>query len=196
MFLGLYPRARLWHHPSMRSAPLLILLMLGGGVCAHAQEQERKLIDRILKPDTELENKSFDSTFYGGEKFEQGTESAVVKSYNYENRVNAKGFQTRDFAASPYWAGDFKFDTRKANDGRRAREESGQYSTRDFAVQAARDAGKDAETRTYGEAGKDFRGKEADRMTRVIEPGKEPAGWKGDLKPMTLDDIRDLLNKK
>lgn len=180
----------------MRSALPALLLLLCGLVSARAQEQERKLIDRILKPNTELENRSFEATFYGGEKFQQNPAAAAVKSFQFEDRVNAKTFQTREFAASPYWAGDFKFQTKPAADGRRAREAQGEFATRDFEVTEAREAGKTSEVREYAESQREFRGKEAERLKKSIEPGQEPAGWKGDLKPMTLDDIRDLLNRK
>lgn len=171
--------------------------LAGLALSAQAQEQERKLIDRVLKPDMELENTSFDVPFYGGAKFEQGKEAAVVQEFRFEDRVNSKSFQTRDFVSSSYWAGDFKFDAKSAVNGKsKASETAGTYDARSFAVEEAREAGKVNEVRAYGESTKEFRGKESRRMDKVIDPADQTTGgWRGNLDVMSVDDVRDLLNK-
>ncbi len=182
--------------PAMR-ALLTVFLTLGITLPVSAQEQERKLIDRVLKPDTELANTTFDVPFYGGDKFGQGEEAAVVREFQFEDRVNSKSFQTRDFVSSSYWAGDFKFNAKDAVNGKgKASETAGQYDTRAFATEEANEASRTNTVREYGEAGKKFAGKEAKRLEKVIDPSDSAPGWKGNMDVMTVDDIRDLLNKK
>ncbi len=176
----------------------LILLLLHLGVwAASAQIDERKLIDRVTEPDKEKINTSFNTEFYGGEKFEQGNQAAVVRDFQYENRVNSKSFQTRDYLASTYWTGDFQFETKSVVDtkGNPVEKNSGQYSTREFATDQANEAKKTRTVREYGEADKEFRGQESPRMDKAIDPADQSTGWRGNLDVMTMDDIRDLLNK-
>lgn len=175
---------------------LIFSLLLAGVGGALAQMDERKLIDRVTDPDREKVNTSFDVEFYGGQKFEQGKQAAVVEDFQYENRVNSKAFQVKDFAATSYWAGDFQFNTKNTvNLKGKPVKDGDKYATREFATEEVAEAGKKGRVKEFGEAGKVFRGKEADRMDKAIDPADQSTGWRGNMDVMSTDDIRDLLNK-
>jgi hypothetical protein len=66
-------------------------------------------------------------------------------------------------------------------------------------VKEAYDAGRTIDTRTASAAGRPFlgRGRSQDRLD--IEKGTpqsvKPIGYTGDLKTLSIDDVRELLNK-
>lgn len=162
---------------------IVAILLLGSVAVASAQEQERKLLDRLLKPDETLQNRSFERSFYFGKKF-NGSGTARVSQFQFEDKVSTKSYSTKGFALKPYWSGDFKFETKKA------RTEDPfhipDYSeTKKVESEVAREDGK-----TYGSRDYPFV-----RDAPLLGKSQKVLDKESKSKPMTIDEVRELLNK-
>jgi hypothetical protein len=183
-----------WHWFSVRSliAPVLVALL---SVSLHAQEQDRKLYDRITKPNME---QSFNlQNAAGGSSKSFGTKSANSKGFYFQQKANTGTFRSKEYTGTKTaWMGDFQFGTKTAR--------TKDYATKPAATKAApvkdaRESGKGAPTKEYVDQQKEFtrRGRSQDRLDAeggVPKDGK-PVGWDGNMKPMTIDEVRELLNK-
>ncbi len=113
---------------------------------AQAQEQERKLVDRLLEPNTTLENSAQHKQFNGAGAVT--AKSASTRAYYVSNKELAKTFAgTREFTTRPYSSRAFAtkdatlpaaprtktFATQNARGVSSAREAAKGYDTRKFA---------------------------------------------------------------
>jgi hypothetical protein len=169
-------------------------LVMGGSVIA--QEQEKTLEQRLLgKPDL---GKVFDSrqgSTFGSQSFATGT--ARVKNFYFTQKFAPKDYDTRAYGGTKSsWLGNFKFSTREAGT-------TGQYEipnaakkadTKTVPVSDARENSKTMSTTAYAKRDRPYLGPEANRVHRTV-PANGQLGWSGDLRPMTIDDVRELLNK-
>ncbi len=183
----LYIRAGLWNQFPVRFAVLLSVLCL----CAHvsnAQQQERKLEERIMKPDMTKGVREQNKSFNQYRTFESGTGgSGAVRDFHYVQKVSPKGFETKGFATKNHWAGDFKFATTEANTkGRYAiPNATAEYDTKPMKVKDARESEKTYDARTY----------DANTFTPDAKSQKLLDARYANQKPKTIDEIRELLNK-
>jgi hypothetical protein len=169
--------------------PILISACLGAALHAQTTQKERSLYERIMKPD---ETKAFDPSTeanIGGRTFK--SKSAGTKSYS-TGRYSTGQYGTKEFSTKGAWDGDLKFATKEANT-------KGRYATKDAEVKTAptkdaRESGKTAATRPLWDGKREFLGPESKKLDKAVDPNK-PIEWKGDLKEMTIEDIRELLNK-
>jgi hypothetical protein len=164
---------------------------------ASAQKQEKTLEERLLgKPDV---TKAFDvrqgSTYFGGQAFR--TTDARVIDFFFTQRMAPKGYATTEFKGSKgTWFGDFHFSTKEAS-------AKGKYEipnaakkadTKTMPVADAREHDKTKPTNSFANGKRPYLGPEAERL-HLLLPADRAVGWTGDLKPMTIDDVRTLLNK-
>jgi hypothetical protein len=176
-------------HPTlaMRS-PLILIFLLCSGSLLHAQKQERKLVDRILKPDMTLgysmQNLAYNGAGSGGLELKK---DASVKDFYFVQKFTAKGFETKDYEAKSFWQGDFQFTT-KAADVKTDSAAQKIYATKALPVKEAREAGKLYQDggRAYATREAPERGKTSQNHLDEIYKGKEQ---------MNIDQVRDLLNK-
>jgi hypothetical protein len=151
-----------------------------------AQEQERKLADRLLRPTMTLVNSAQDKKFAGADvtavnkKFVAKSFSIVdertVRSFSNEKDFSAKRFETEKFARTE--------QTPRTQAQAKMASANAEFITRKSSlVQAASDEGKVAATRGYTD-GRPFIGK----GTRQKILSQED-------KPLTIDEVRELLNK-
>ena len=156
--------------------PCAICLVAG---TAWAQEQERKLVDRLLEPNMKLENSEQNKQFTGA-----GTvtaKSASTRSFYVSNTKLTKTFAgTSEFNTKPYSSRQFAtqpanlpppqkprtFATASARDVKPARESSTKYATRDFSG-----------------------------SRRFLDQGKSQKALHQQDHPLSIDDVRELLNK-
>lgn len=174
----------------------ILVIAMGISGFASAQEQEKTLEQRLLgKPDI---TKAFDlrqgSTF-GRQSFR--TDKARVKEFYFTQKMSPKDYATRDFNGSKgTWFGDFRFTTQEA--GSKGKYEipnaAKKADTKTMPVADAREHDKLMATSPFAKGKRSYLGPEADRVHRAV-PADKPVGWTGDLKPMTIDDVRTLLNK-
>ena len=87
--LFLYKSSRISQSEPMRLS-LLGLAFLALATASYAQEQERKLVDRLLSPNTKLANPDQNKKFAGGS--EAPTRSAATKSFYVSEKNLSKTF--------------------------------------------------------------------------------------------------------
>jgi hypothetical protein len=169
----------------MRPLALILLLLTCGGVL-HAQEQERKLIDRVLQPDMALGNPMQDKTYYSGNAAGlDSTKSAGVKDFYFTQKFSAKAFETKEYAARDFWQGDFQFATKAATVKTDPAADK-VYETKAAAVKEAHETGKTYDTHGYATREAVEKGKTSQAHLDETFLGKTR---------MNMDQVRDLLNK-
>jgi hypothetical protein len=163
---------------AMRLGLIIGLCLLFGG-STYAQEQERKLVDRLLEPNTKLENSEQHKQFTGA-----GTmtaKSASARSFYVSNKELSKTFaDTRQFTTRSY--SSRQFGTKDAT--LPPSHKTGSFATTDArGISTARDA-----SRTYGT--RQFAGNRP-----FLAQGKSQKALHAQDRPLSIDDVRELLNK-
>ncbi len=184
--------------PIVRST-LVILFSLLACCGAFAQQQESKLAQRIRSPNMNLEYDLRKSTFMGTHSV--STKNVAVKEFYYDQKVSPKAFSTGAYAGTKSsWFSNFKFWTKEANTKSKNEIPNATKAApvKTVAVSDARESQKTMATREFaGERPYLHRGASQDAIDKGekgqgVPPG---IGTDGSLKPMTIDDVRELLNK-
>jgi hypothetical protein len=164
---------------------LLLGLTISAGL-ARAQDQENKLVDRLLRPDMTLTNQAQNKKFTGtggtpvdkkfvAKSFYAGDER-TTKRFAGEKDFSAKGFATKKFTRAER-AANTKTNAGMAN-------ANAEFATRKSSlIRTASDEGKVAKTRDY-----------ADSRPFLVKGTRQKILSQED-KPLTIDEIRELLNK-
>lgn len=176
-------------------AALCVLALSAAGVAASppratAQEQggqDRKLIDRILRPDMSLSNPVQNKSFNGGKSFAAGKASAP-RPFWFVNKTNPHRFVSGSFwGAKGFWGGGSQYATAPASTATKFApfDSDRTVATKTKSVEAAYDAGRTyrtrpQETRPFLNQGKTQKELDAQQAAR---------------KPLSIDEIRELLNK-
>ena len=161
------------------------VLLLAVASCLHAQDQERKLVDRLLKPDMTLQSSEQKKKFIA-----DGTsinKKASVGTFYVEKKTNSKTFPKK---------GEFstrQFDSRPFHGNRRAFENSSQQTVGNsrlaYPTQPARgphdapQSDKKVASRAYAE------------NRPFLDQGKSQKSLNRQNAPLTIDQVRELLNK-
>jgi hypothetical protein len=147
-----------------------------------AQEQERKLVDRIVKPDMTLQNDAQNKKFSANGSVVD--KRARVDTFYLQKKSNSKDFSgTRDFSAKQYDARSFA-GSRAANISSRTVVPNSHYTTAPASgLDRARDAKKKKETN-------DFAGNRP-----FLDQGKSQKSLSRKNPPLTIEQVRELLNK-
>jgi hypothetical protein len=166
------------HVETVRAA-LFTFAFLALATAGYAQEQERKLVDRLLSPDTKLSNSDQNKKFNGGT--EAPTRSASTKTFYVSEKKLTKTFvadrqaPTSTFSSRSYTAKSATvptapptkgFETKKARGVSTNAYSAKKYATRDFA------------------GNRPFLGQ-----------GKSQKALHAQDRPLTIDEVRELLNK-
>jgi len=154
--------------------------------CSHAQDQEKKLVDRLLKPDMTLQNDAQNKKFIGDGSTSINKRASVGTFYVHQ-KPRSKNFSgTRDFSTTQFYSQTYR-------SGRTASEVSSQqtlvtskstYSSR--AARGVRDApqsGKKVASRAYA-GNRPF-----------LDEGKSQKSLNRQNEPLTIEQVRELLNK-
>ena len=164
-------------------APFCFAFLAIGIATAAAQEQDRKLLDRLLKPDMSLssnvQNKQFTA---GGVTIDK---RARTKSFYVQDRRAEKQFVTGDFRTKQFATSSSRYQRQEASvPSAAAANLNKRYPTPGYGdVHSAREAGASAEV-------SEFRG------TRpFLVQGKSQKALSQQDKPLTIDQVRELLNK-
>jgi hypothetical protein len=178
LFLFLYKSSRILQAGMMRRS-LLVLAFLALTTAGYAQEQERKLVDRLLSPNTKLANSDQNKKFTGG--LEAPTRSATTKSFYFSEKKLSKtfvadrsapttSFRTRDYSTQsgrvPTLPPTRSYQTKQARDISPSAYSTKKYATHDFA------------------GNRPFLGQ-----------GKSQKALHAQDRPLTIDEVRELLNK-
>jgi hypothetical protein len=185
--LRLYTGGFPWDQLNVRFSPVIPVIFL---CCAVARAQDMSpRWNSIVNPDKDPTTSMQKKTYYGGKSFQQ-TGPAYTKDFYYTEHYSPKSFSTRSYyGATPYSTG--KFATNGANT-------KGEYEIPNAAKKADT---KTAETKESSDSRKlyatrdyttrEYRGSEAQHLKTSLKGEPEV----GSLKPMTVDQVRDLLNK-
>ena len=154
---------------------------------AIAQEQERKLIDRVLKPDTSLGNSAQNKKFIavGSASYDK---SVPARSFYSPAKTVPKSFPDervftpRQFAARHFRAGDSA-----ANISTRSQLMKTDTVISTTAVTAG--------TRVAPESGTTVPVREFAGNRPFLEQGKSQKSLQAQNKPLTIEQVRELLNK-
>jgi hypothetical protein len=166
----------IWQSYPVRFGPVIVLLLTVA--VARGQEQERKLVNRLLEPNMKLENSEQNKQYTGAGGVT--AKSASTRSFYASNTKLTTTFAgTREFATRSYPSRQVAtqpailpppqrsktFDTADARGVKSARESS-TYRTRQFAG-----------SRSF------------------VEQGKSQKSLHQQNHPLSIDDVRELLNK-
>jgi hypothetical protein len=172
--------------PPVRKSPSVGILLLAILCSASAQDQERKLVDRLLKPDMTLQNDAQNKKFIG-----DGSASinkrANVGAFYVHRKPHSKNFSgTRDFSTTQFFSQTY-------HGGRTAHEAASQQtlanSKAPYANQTARGvrdaprSGKKVDSRAYG-GNRPF-----------LNEGTNQKSLNRQNEPLTIEQVRELLNK-
>lgn len=151
---------------------------------AHAQEQERKLMDRLLNPDMSLQNpvQQKEFTVRGTTSTKQApSKTFYVAERRPEKRFSAGAVRTKDFStkASRYQEAQATLSTRT------------EIAKADVPYEAAAYRG----TRSARDANKNAAVSEFDGTRPFLIQGKSQKALSQQDRPLTIDEVRELLNK-
>src|SRR5438270_1776827 len=158
---------------------LLIVTFLFQMITASAQEQERKLIDRLLKPDTTLQNPQQTKSF--SQQRTPSTRSSATRSFYIAERNLSKNFLAdRQFATTNYSSRNF--ETKAATQMKV--QKTSTFSTR--AVQ---------HVSTASSGSKSFSTRDFSSTRPFLVRGKSQKSLDAKHHPLTIEEVRELLNK-
>jgi hypothetical protein len=161
------------------------LLLLIVPPCVHAQDQESKLVDRLLRPNTTLQNKAQNEKFIADRT--SINKKATVGTFYVEKKPNSKAFAgIRGFWARRFSSRSFQ-GTRTAS-GISTEQAIGNsqpaYPTR--TARGPRNAPQSNEkvaSRSYAE------------NRPFLDQGKSQKSLNRQNAPLTIEQVRELLNK-
>jgi hypothetical protein len=154
--------------------------------CVRAQDQEKKLVDRLLKPDMTLQNDAQNKKFVGDSSASMN-KRANVGSFYIHQKTHSKNFAgTRDFSATEFYSQTYR-------SGRAAYEVSSQptlpNSKPAYAGQTARGV------RDASQSGKKVAARAYGGNRPFLNEGTNQKSLNRHNEPLTIEQVRDLLNK-
>ncbi|MGI8436988.1 MAG: hypothetical protein ACR2NX_08820 [Chthoniobacterales bacterium] len=169
-------------------APFLCLILLGlGALPAHAQVQEKKLIDRLLEPDMSLKNSAQNKQF----KFNGAaptTKRARTKSfYVAADRPREKKFTGIRIFGTTFFATKAARD----NNTRAHLSTRSQFKTPQIPATTAACA----TSKNLSGTQKKYETRDFDGTRPFLVRGKSQKSLNAQNPPMTIDQVRELLNK-
>jgi hypothetical protein len=161
------------------------VLLVAAASCLRAQDQERKLIDRLLRPDMTLQSSEQKKKFVA-----DGTsinKKASVDTFYVEKKPNSKtfssthGFSTQQYDSRPYHGNRSTFE----NSSRQAVGNSRSA----YPTQTARSS------RDAPQSDKKVTGRAYAENRPFMDQGKSQKSLNRQNAPLTIDQVRELLNK-
>ena len=162
-------------------ATAVILLSIG---IAHAQEQEKKMLDRLLRPNTTLDNSMQTKQFVaGGEVLTKKAPTKpffVPRGWWDKKFGGVKEVRTKEFGTEAS-----RFASKQASTSSRNKltKIDAPYPTTAYVTRDTVDTGRPVETNDYAGV-REFRVK-----------GKSQKALSAQDRPLTIDEVRELLNK-
>lgn len=169
----------------MRRITALVLSCCAAATVASAQEQESKLMERLLKPDMSLQNDAQKKQF--AVNGSAPTKQASTKTFQFSQRTRTKTYRgVRNYNTQEFQTRTSRYqDDRSPLGERAARGADGVYATSGYAdTRAAHDAGKTARSSQFNDSSRSF-----------LVRGKSQKSLSAQDRPLTLEQVRELLNK-
>jgi hypothetical protein len=148
-----------------------------------AQDQERSLVNRLLKPDTTLQNTAQNKQFRAdGHSIEK---QATVASFYVEKKSKPETFTaTKDFSANNFTSSSYSSGDQTNYAGGKQVQGVANYST-----SAARQPG------NVSSGNKSARSHDYTAQHPFLDRGKSQKSLNRQNPPMTVEQVRELLNK-
>ncbi|MEY2542895.1 MAG: hypothetical protein QOE81_356 [Verrucomicrobiota bacterium] len=164
------------------ASSFLLLLLIPAR--AQAQEQENKLVNRLLRPDTTLQNDAQKKKFVAaGAPLDR---HATVAKFNWQEKTTTKKFSnTREFSSQPYRSSSFH----SVKDSADLSTKSVHKTDVAFGTQTANGV------RPIADRDKKIDGHEFAQNRTFLGKGKSQKALSQQSRPMTIDEVRELLNK-
>ena len=163
-------------------------LFIGGSI-AIAQEQERKLIDRILKPDTSLANSAQNKKF-SGTRVAAVDKPISLRSFYSEKKTVPKTFpEERAFTPRQFAARHFRAGDSAANISPRSQLKNSDTLIATPAASAGTQIASEATTTATAPV-REYAGTRS-----FLDRGKSQKSLSTQNKPLTIEQVRELLNK-
>jgi hypothetical protein len=152
---------------------------------AHGQDQEKKLIDRLLKPNMDLHNDAQNKKFLAdGASIDK---RANVGTYYIHRKTRQKSFSaTGEFTTQQFNSQSFRS---KRNTFAVSPHQNVQTSQPSYANQSARGV------RNAGQSDKKVATRDYAENRPFLDQGKSQKSLNQQNAPMTIDQVRELLNK-
>jgi hypothetical protein len=169
----------------VRKAFVIAVLLVAALSCARGQDQERKLVDRLLRPDMNLHNDAQNKKFIA-----DGTsinKRANVGTFYVQKKSNSKSFLaighffTRRFNSQPFYSGRSAVNAPS--------QQAMGNSRSAYANQTARGV-RDAPQSDNKVASRAYAGNRP-----FLDEGKSQKSLNRQNAPLTIEQVRELLNK-
>jgi hypothetical protein len=161
------------------------VLFLAGASCLRAQDQERKLVDRLLRPDMTLQSSEQKKKFTA-----DGTsinKKASVGTFYVEKKQDSKTFsKTREFSTRQFNSRPFHGNRSAFEDSSRQAMGNSRFAYPTQTARGSRDApqsNKKVASRGYAQ------------NRPFLDQGKSQKSLNRQNAPLTIDQVRELLNK-
>jgi hypothetical protein len=165
---------------------LAACLLLAAFSCARGQDQERDLVDRLLKPDMSLQNTAQNKKFIASNGVSIN-KHATTNAFYAEKKSTSKRFSgTRDLSAWQFNAQSFHGGDKATNFSPRKQITNSKrsYSTQTArSLRDAREAGRTVDARIFA-GNRPF-----------LDQGKSQRSLDRQNPPLTIEQVRELLNK-
>jgi hypothetical protein len=162
------------------------ILLTAAFCCARAQDQEKKLVDRLLKPDMALQNDAQNKKFTGDGSVSINKRASVGAFYVHQKARSKDYSGTRDFSTTQFYSQAYR-------GGRSAYEVSSQQtlanSKATYANQTARSV------RDAPQSGKKVASRAYAGNRPFLDKGTNQKSLNRQNEPLTIEQVRELLNK-
>ena len=170
----------------MRTSFAVWTILIAGSCCVHAQDQEKKLVDRLLKPDMALQNDAQNKKFIGDGSASMNKRANLGTFYVHQ-KPRSKDFSgTRDFSTTQFYSQTYR-------GGRTAHEVSSQQTVANskaaYANQTARGV------RDASQSGKKVASRSYAGNRPFLDQGTNQKSLNRKNEPLTIEQVRELLNK-
>ena len=180
----LYKGSSISSPPNVRRLFVMAFLVLLSRI-GFAQDQERKLIDRLLRPDMELKNDAQNKKFIADRTSVQ--KQVNVGTFYVEQKSKPKAFiGTRELSAPKYGTTHFASEGRQANPTSPNEIPSAQQQIPPKST---------TDSHTVHDATRSARGGAFAGERPFLDQGKSQKSLNQKNEPLTIDEIRELLNK-
>ena len=170
----------------MRTSLAVCVLLTAASSCVNAQDQEKKLVDRLLKPDMALQNDAQNKKFSGdgsasiNKRANLGT-FFVHQKPSSKNYPRARDFSTTQFYSQTYRGGRAAYQVPSQQTVPNSKTVYGSQTAR--GVRDAPQSGKKVASRAYA-GNRPF-----------LNEGTNQKSLNRHTEPLTIEQVRELLNK-
>ena len=169
----------------MRTSFTVWTLLTAAVCCVHAQDQEKKLLDRLLKPDMALQNDAQNKKF-GGDGSASINKRAHIGSFYVHQKPSSKNYSgTRDFSTTQFYSQTYRdgrtYDVSSQQTLANSKAAYGSQTAR--GVRDAPQSGKKVASRAYA-GNRPF-----------LDEGNSQKSLNRQNEPLTIEQVRELLNK-